>query len=74
MKTWFYVLVTVGICLGLSMAFLGCYKTTQPPPCTNIETCEDPTRAPPAVELPKDPLAPPGTPFYSRHDGGTDGR
>jgi len=30
-----------------------------------------PTAPPPAVGLPKDPLAPPFTPFYQHADGGT---
>lgn len=32
----------------------------------------DPTAPPPSVTLPRDPLAPPFTPFYQRTDAGTD--
>jgi hypothetical protein len=66
--------------LGLFLAFVagilafGCYNTTKEPPCTNVMTCPDPTRPPPVVDLPKDPLAPPFTTFYDKKhpDGGPD--
>jgi len=47
-----------------ALLFSGCYHGNPPTP-------NDPTAPPPAVDLPRDPLAPPFTPFYQRTDGGT---
>jgi hypothetical protein len=49
--------------LGLAAIFASCGHGTPPDP-------NDPTAPPPSVMLPRDPLAPPFTPFYQRTDGG----
>lgn len=60
---WLSAVITLA--LVVAMFAFGCGHGTPPDP-------NDPTAPPPAVTLPKDPLAPPFTPFYRHADGGTD--
>src|SRR5690242_16924851 len=56
----------MALLVGSLLVLVNCAHGPGPSP-------DDPTAPPPVVSLPKDPLAPPFTPFY-RHatDGGTD--
>lgn len=57
------VLLLLLLLLPWAAAFVACGHGTPPDP-------NDPTAPPPSVTLPRDPIAPPFTPFYQT-DGGT---